>query len=486
MQKLPLFLVAGLALLGGCSVGPDYEGPPSAAPVAQQAMDFHRTAVAPVERADPSTARWWEALNDPELNKLVNQAMAGSPSIQAAEARLRQARAGLHQQKANALPSIAGNALYLHTNAPNLGGLTGSGSGGGSGGLDLYSVGFDATWELDIFGGTRRAVEAASAKADASEADLADLHVSLAADVAQAYIGLRDEQQRLELAGQSAALEQQVLLLTEQRRTRGAASEADVERLRTQLENTRGTAIPLQAQVEASLDRLAVLTGQEPGSLDAELAAHARLPDLPAHVAVGDPAALLRRRPDIRRAERNLAASNAQIGQQVANYFPKINLLGDLGWGSTDLGRLFDGGSFTPVAAPILQWNILDFGRTAAKVDQAEAGRDEAMANYRMAVLNALQDAETALSRYGHQRDNVVSLARIMASADRTLELTRQRNIAGAASQIELLDDLRSQIAAQQNLASGQAQMLADYASLQKSLGLGWSAPVLSTAAAER
>src|SRR6201999_3856951 len=133
------------------------------------------------------------------------------------------------------------------------------------------------------------------------------------------------------------------------------------------------------------LDQLAVLTGQEPGALDAELATITPLPELPARVAVGDPAALLRRRPDIRKAERNLAASNAQIGQQIANYFPKVNLLGDVGFGSTDIGHLFARGSFKPVVAPILQWNILDFGRTEAKVDQAKSGRDEAAANYQQA-----------------------------------------------------------------------------------------------------
>jgi NodT family efflux transporter outer membrane factor (OMF) lipoprotein len=463
-------LAAMVALLAGCTVGPDYQGPPNAAPSAQQAKDFHRAPVAPVDNAQPAAAPWWDALHDPELSKLVSRALTGSPTIKAAEARLRQARASLHQQKANELPTVAGNALYLHTNTPSLGALTGGSSGssgGGSGDLNLYSVGFDATWELDIFGGTRRAVEAASAQAEASQADLQDLHVSLAAEVVQAYIGLRDQQQRLALAKQSATLEQQVLDLTEQRRARGAASDADVERLRTQLETTRGTAIPLQAQIDASLDQLAVLTGQEPGMLDSELATPTPLPDLPAHVPVGDPAALLRRRPDIRKAERNLAASNAQIGQ-------KVNLLGDVGWGSTDLGHLFDGSSFTPVVAPILQWNILDFGRTAAKVDQAKAGRDEAIANYQSTVLSALQDAETALSRYGHRRDNVISLARIKASADRTLTLTRRRYAAGAASQIEVVNDIRSQLDATQNLAAGQAQLLTDYASLQKSLGLGW------------
>lgn len=462
--------LAMLMALGACAVGPDYQGPPHAAPKAEQAASFQRAMPAAVVPAAPSAARWWEALNDAELNRLVGLALADSPTIKAAEARLRQARAGLSGQRAAELPSVGANAAYLHTRFPNLGG-----SSGGSSDLDLYSLGFDATWELDIFGGTRRAVESAAAKADASQADLEDMHVSLAAEVAQAYIALRDQQQRLALARQSAELEQKMLALTEQRRARGAASDADVERLRTQLESTRGTAIPLQAQVDASLDRLAVLTGREPGSLDGELAATAPLPELPAQVAVGDPAAMLRRRPDIRRAERNLAASNAQIGQQVANYFPKLNLIGNLGWGSTDIGHLFDGGNFMPVAAPILQWNILDFGRTAAKVDQARAGYDEAAANYRATVLSALGDAEDALSRYGRQRDSVVNLERIKASADRSLSLTQQRYDRGAASLIELLDAERTRIEADQNLIAGRAQLVTDFAGLQKSLGLGWA-----------
>jgi len=478
-MRIPrILLFAGAStVVGACTVGPDYRGPPNAAPTAEQAKAFHRAPVAPVENAPPNAAPWWEALNDPELNKLVRNALAGSPNIKAAEARLREARAGTNQQRAAELPSISGNALYLHTNAPSLGSLFGSGSGAsGSSSLNLYSAGFDATWELDIFGGTRRAIEAASAKAEASEADLEDMRVSLAAEVAKAYIGLRDEQLRLDLARQSAALEQQMLTLTEQRRASGAASDADVERLRTQVESTRQTATPLEAQIDASLDQLAVLTGEEPGTLDAELAASALLPDVPAQVAVGDPASLLRRRPDIRKAERNLAANNAQIGQQVANYFPKVNLLGDVGWGSTDLGHLFDGSNFTPVVAPVLQWNILDFGRTAAKVDQAEAGRDEAADNYRTAVLSALQDAEDSLSRYGRQRDSVTNLERIKASAERSLALTQQRYDRGTASLIDVLDAERTRLSAEQDLISGRGEMVTDFVALQKSLGLGWAA----------
>jgi NodT family efflux transporter outer membrane factor (OMF) lipoprotein len=458
-------------LLAGCAVGPDYNGPPAVAPQAEKAAAFNRAALVPTA-ATPPASRWWEALNDAELNRLVARALDASPSVKAAEARLRQSRAGLDQQKANELPTSSATAAYLHVQSPSLGALS-----GGSNSLNFYTVGLDASWELDIFGGTRRAIEAASAQADASQADLADLHVSLAAQVVQAYAGLRDQQQRLALSRQEAAMEETILNLTEQRRQHGAASDADVERLRVDLETTRGTVIPLQAQIDASLDELAVLTGQAPGALDQELSTPTPLPGVPATVSVGDPAALLRRRPDIRKAERNLAAANAKIGQQVANYFPKVQLLGDLGFGATEPGRLFNSNSFTPLAAPILQWNVLDFGRTAAKVDQAKGGRDEAEANYQAAVLGALQDAETSLSRYGHQRENLVSLARIKSSADHSLALTRQRYEAGAASQIALLDDTRSQLSAEQNLAAGQAQLLADYASLQKSLGLGWDAP---------
>jgi len=479
---ISLLATAATLSLGACVVGPNYQGPPHAAPVAEQTQAFHRAPVAKADTAPPA-ARWWEALDDPELDRLIDAALADSPDVHAAQARLRQARSVLSQQKRNELPTASGTAIYLRTHIPDtgLGGNNSATAGqtlGSGGDLNFYDAGFDATWELDLFGGTRRAIQAARAQTQMSQAELEDLHVSLAAEVAQAYVGLRDQQRRLDLSDQSAELESRELTLTEERRRRGVVSDAEIERLRTQVETTRGTLIPLKAQIEASLDQLAVLTGREPGALDQELSAAQPIPELPAMVAVGDPGALIRRRPDIRQAERALAASNAQIGEQVANLFPKINLLGDIGWGSTDIGHLFDGGSFTPVVAPVLQWNILDFGRTRAKIAQAEAGRDEAAAKYQGAVLSALQDAETSLSRFGRQRDNVVSLERVKASADRSAVLTLQRYQAGTASLIDQLDTERNRLSAEQNLAAARAQLVADYVSLQKSLGLGWSAPV--------
>ena len=189
---------------------------------------------------------------------------------------------------------------------------------------------------------------------------------------------------------------------------------------------------------------------------------------------VGDPAALLKQRPDIRAAERRLASSNAQIGEHIADYFPKVTLLGDLGFSATDPGHLFRKQNFTWIGAPYLQWNLLDFGRTRGAVRAAEASRDEAEANYQKAVLGALQDANTSLQRYGHQREHVVALTKVQTSATHSATLMDERYRAGVASMIDLLDTQREALAAQQNVIAGQAELIKDYVSLQKSLGLGW------------
>ena len=457
-------LLAATALTG-CMVGPDYKGPPHPAPLAESAKNFHRASLAQAEAAPPA-ARWWTALNDPELDRLVDAALAGSPDLKAAEARLRQARAVVRERKADRLPSGGANAGFLYAD-----GLPGS--LGGNGSLKLYNAGFDATWELDLFGGARRAEEGASAQSEAVAADLEDVKVSLAAETARTYLSLRDRQQRKAVAEASVSIENQLVDLAGQRHGQGVASELDLARLQGQLEATRASLIPLQADIDESLDRLAVLTGREPGALDAELSPPAALPELPAQVAVGDPADLLRRRPDIRAAERRLKAQNAIIGERTADLFPKVSLLGVVGGGSADLGQMFSNPAV--IATPTLRWNPLDFGRTKSRIAQAEAGRDEALAHYESTVLNALQDAETALSRLGHAREEVVALGRVEASARRAADLTRQRHAAGVANITDVLDTERTRLDAEQNLAAARAQLDLAYVSLQKSLGLGWS-----------
>ncbi|CAB3754095.1 Outer membrane protein OprM [Paraburkholderia solisilvae] len=476
--RFALAAAACLSVLSGCTVGPDYHGAPVVARDAISGATFVRAPAAGMTTA-PAPNEWWRALNDPQLNELIAAALAHSPDVHIAQARLRESRAQLDQQDANALPKVSGYAAALRTREPDLSAFNSGNSSGGSsstgrGPLQFYTAGFDASWEIDLFGGTRRAIEAASANAQAVDADLADTQVSLAAEVARTYVELRDEQTRLELAQRQAQTEQRILTLTQQRRQRGTAADIDVERLTTQVENTRATLIPLDAQVTDSLDRLAVLTGRAPGALDAQLADTHPLPALPETLTIGDPAAMLQQRPDIRAAERRLASSNAQIGEHIADFFPKVTLFGDIGFSASDPGHLVRKSNFSWVGAPYLQWNAFDFGRTLGSVHAAQASRDEADAQYTKTVLEALQDANSSLSRYGHQREHVVTLQKVEASATHSAVLMRQRYSAGVATLIDLLDTQRQEFTAQQNVVAGQAELLKDFISLQKSLGLGW------------
>ncbi|HEX7816224.1 efflux transporter outer membrane subunit [Dyella sp.] len=482
MHVMPVLLAAMTAAMAGCTVGPNYRGAPDVAHDAVNAPGFVRAPSNGVTSAH-APSHWWESLHDPQLNGLVDAALKNNPDLHAAQARLRESRAQLQQRRAAQLPTLSGDAAAVRMREPDLSVLNGQSddsqsgnqkTGTGRGPLQLYTAGFDASWELDLFGGNRRAFEAASAQAEATDADLADTQVSLAAEVAQAYIDLRSQQQRFALANQSAQLEQKTLELIQQRRARGVVPESDVERQTTQVEHTRATLIPLDEQITESLDQLAVLTGQAPGALDQELGTSAPLPTMPDSVPIDDPATLLKQRPDIRAAERRLAASHAQIGQHEADLFPKVTMLGFIGSNAADPGHLLRKSAFTWLGAPYLQWDAFDFGRTRSQVRQAQASRDEAQARYTQTVLAALQDANNALSRYGHQRESVVRLEKIEASADHSATLMHQRYSAGASSLIDLLDTERTQFSAQQDLVQGQAELLKDFVSLQKSFGLGW------------
>ncbi|HIV70145.1 MAG TPA: efflux transporter outer membrane subunit [Candidatus Aquabacterium excrementipullorum] len=478
LRLLPLAAVLTLALAGCAAVGPNYEGAPKVASDATQADHFNRADQAQGTVSNgPAAAQWWLTLNDPVLTSLIDQALKDSPNVHAAQARLRQSRAALKQQQANELPKASASALGI--------GVRQGPDTDAAQTLHLYSAGFDASWEIDLFGGTRRAVEAASAEAQAVQADLADAQVSLAAEVAQSYAGLREQQQRQALLRQTATGDEQSLALSRQRRERGVAPAQEVEQRLSQLESTRASLAEVAAQLSASLDQLAFLTGQSSGSLDARLAApqgdgqgqaQAALPALPSTVAVGDPTTLLSRRPDIRAAERRLASRQAQIGTKVANYFPKLSLLGNIGFSSTEASHLVRQENFSMLGVPYLSWNLFDFGQTRSQVRQAEATRDEYVARYENTVLTALRDANTALSRFGHQREELLSLMAQEASTTRKLDLMRQRRQAGTASQIDLLDAQRELASARQRTVSGQAELVKDFVSLQKSLGLGWAA----------
>ncbi|WP_034292753.1 efflux transporter outer membrane subunit [Herbaspirillum sp. RV1423] len=478
MRTLPLIRLlslASVATLAGCALGPEYAGPPDAAPQATQAGRFVRAQDA--ANAEAPVNRWWEALGDPVLNDLVQRALAANPNLGIAKARLQQSRAALSLEQANAQPSVGASGLAGHARLPPINLAGSSGTSDSPVNVNLYSLGVDATWEADLFGAHRRSVEAAGATAEAAEASLADVQVSLEAEVANAYINLRDRQRRIRLADESIRAQEQMAALTRQRLERGTASNLDLIRVQNQLDGTRSDQAPLRADLDAYLNQLATLAGQEPGTLDDVLASTdaSPLPLPPAQVAVGDPATLLRRRPDIRAAERTLAADTAKIGQAEAARYPSLKLFGLIGLGGahpSDLTRLDD---FTAVAAPMLSWNFLDFGRAKARVTQAERVRDEAEMKYRQSVLEALRDAEDSLSRFRYGRVTVATVARTKASADRALELAQQRYSAGTGTLIDVLDTTRQQISAQQNLSQAEAALTRSFVGIQKALGLGWS-----------
>ncbi len=469
------WLFALFPALSACTVGPDYVGPPGR----EISSRFVRVGDAAVI-ATPSVARWWETLDDPVLDEIEERALRANPNMAASQARLRQARAMLRIERANATPNVAAGALAGYGRVPG-GGSGAAGTmlpalvGTEQSSFDLYAAAIGASWEVDLFGGRRRGIEAATATAQAAEATLADAQVSLTAEVAHAYIGLRATQTRIALARRSVELQQQMLDLTRQQFERGVASAPDVERLGMQLEAANARVAPLVAQAEGYMDALALLCGEQPGALDALLDPPRPAPLPPAAVAIGDPEAMLRRRPDVRAAERRLAADTARIGIAEAARFPRLSWLGVIGIGGTQPSDLTQLDDFVALGAPTLQWSVLNFGRVQGQIRQREATRDEAQALYDAAILGALRDTEDALARFRASRATVAILARAKASADRSANLTQQNYQAGKVSRIDALGAERQRIDAEDSLAAATAGLTAHYVALQKALGLGWS-----------
>ena len=468
-----------LALLGACTVGPNYKGPPAVASDAATRGTFVRAQDNALTPA-PGLARWWEPLGDATLTALVDDALAHSPTIDAAAANLRTAEAQYRQQRAARLPSVSASGVYLDARLPGtaLGGASDGSSGDTS--LEFYNLGGMASWEPDLFGGGRRALEQRRATSEQRFAQLADAQVTLSAQVAQAYVGLRDAQARAALNAQSSALQRRQLALVQQRYTAGTASALQVERLQNQLNSTDAQTIPLAAQIDEYKGQLAILTGRAPGALDATLAPIVPVPLPPAQVPIGNPATLIAHRPDIRAAERALAAGNAQIGVATARKFPSLKLLGVVGLGGTGISDVLDPSKLATVAAPMLSWSFLDFGRNRAAVRQAEAQRDAAEAQYRQTVLEALQDAETSLSRFGNTRAQLAQLLLAEQSAARAARLNGQRVEAGTSTLVDQLDIERQRLSAAIAAEQGRAQLTGNYIAIQKSLGLGWAEPPAS------
>lgn len=466
MRRLANFaLTAALALpaLAACTAGPDYAPPALPAAPALAAGTFLRAADLP---AQTPASRWWDGLDEPALTALIDRGLDNAPGVAAAAARLRQARSGLAAARAAALPSAGTSMLYARADLPA------DALGGSSGEIDLFNLGFDAQWEIDLWGGKRRNREKAAAEAQAAAAGLADVQVALSAEIARGYVSLRARQAGLALARRRGAIETRLAQLAHQRVAGGTAPRTLLEAALLQQARGEADQARLAADIAALTDSLAVLTGSAPGDPGDLPAGPVPLP--PATVAVGDPAGLLRRRPDIAAAERRLAAATAQIGVTEARRFPQVSLMGVIGIGGTSAGDLLDTSRLSTIVLPRLSWNFLDFGRNRAARRGDEAARDAALAEYRGAVLAALQDAEGALVRYGAARTELAKAQDAAGHAGAIAALQEQRSRAGTIPASDSLEASRQATeAAMQEIAS-RAELTLAYIALAKVLGLGW------------
>jgi NodT family efflux transporter outer membrane factor (OMF) lipoprotein len=457
--------VLAALLLGACaSVGPDYRQPAFDAPTSWQALGAD-TSAAPAPAA--TLAAWWQQLGDATLDALIADALAASPDLAAARARLRESRAQRGVAAADRYPTVDLSASRTRSSSSR---ETGSGST-----RDLYSAAFDASWEPDVFGGVRRGVEAADADLAASAANLDDARVTLVAEVALNYVELRTFQAQLAIARSNLASQSETLQITDWRAQAGLTTTLDVEQARASREQTRATIPSLQTSLAGARHRIAILLGKPPAALDDRLAAVAPLPQVPRQVAVGIPADALRQRPDVRAAERSLAAAVARVGEAQAARYPSFRLSGSIGLEALSFGALSGSEAITRSLLAGITAPNFDAGRLRQQVEVRDAQREQAEIAYRQALLSALEDVENALAALdnSHAREEALGLA--AEAARNAAELARQRYSAGLTDFQTVLDTERSLLGVEDSLAVASANRATALIQLYKALGGGWS-----------
>ncbi len=464
MNPRPHLVLAVLTLTGCATVGPNYRPVTVEVPAAWSQIDSDAAAVS---TATGDLSQWWERLEDPVLSGLVEEALQTSPDLRTAQARLREARARRGVAAAERFPSASASASASRTRSSE---ETGTGQR-----RDLFSAGFDASWALDLFGGVRRGVEAAEADLNSAEADLSDAQVSLVAEVARTYVEVRALQIRLRIARDNLASQSETLQLTEWRAQAGLVGEQDVEQARSNREQTRAQIPSLETSLAETEHRLDVLLGKTPGALRPRLAEGGGLPSLPGEVAVGIPADTLRQRPDVRAAERTLAAETARVGVAEAARYPSFKLSGSIGLEALSLSALGGGGTGTSSLLSGITAPIFNAGRLRQQVEAQDAVRERAQVAYEQVVLTALQEVEDALVALGRNRERTEALARAAESARTAADLARQRYGAGLADFQPVLDTQRNVLSVEDSLASTRADGVLALIRLYKALGGGWS-----------
>lgn len=468
--RLSLAVLAALAPLAGCAVGPDYEPPRPTLPSAWTALGSQDAAQhSRVHALREDLGEWWRRFDDPLLASLVERALAQNLDLRQAAARVRQARGMRGVALGGLLPGGELGASHQYTRWSEAGQFPSDGDG-----FDLLQATFDALWEVDVFGGQRRRLEAAGAELEASVEALRGVRVTLQAEVAREYVELRGVQARLAIARQNLAAQRGTAALTRDRLEAGLATELDVARAEAQVATTRAALPSLLAHERQAIHRLAVLLGRQPGALAAELARPGPIPTAPRAIGVGVPADLLLRRPDLRRAERELAAATARIGVATAELYPRFFLLGSLGTVSVGLSDLFSAGSEAWSLGPQLRWSILDGGRILANIDFEEARAEEAALRFERALLEALREVEDALVAHAREQQRRAHLARAADAQHRAVELARERYGQGLVDFLAVLEAERSLYAVQEALARSDTQVATGAVALFKALGGGW------------
>ncbi len=408
-------------------------------------------------------ADWWQRFNDPTLTALVTQALQVNTSVRSAQAALRQARAQRDVQQAGLGPTVDASGSAQRSKS------------GSTGTSNRFQAGFDASWEPDVFGGNRSALNASEADAQASETSLADVRVSLAAEVAVAYVELRGLQARLAIARSNLAAQTETLQITRWRVQAGLASSLDLEQAIASSEQTAAQIPALQTSIAQTISSLAVLTGQAPGALQASLGQAAAIPQGPSDLALAFPAETLRQRPDVRTAELRIRAALARVSQAEAARYPSFRLSGSLGLSALTLGTLTNGASVVNSLLASVSAPLFDGGAARAQVRAQEAALESARVDYEATVLTALKDVEDALVSLQGNRERLERLQAASSAAANAELLARQRYESGLIDFRSVLDTQRTLLSTQDSVASTQASLSADLVRLYKSLGGGWS-----------
>jgi multidrug efflux system outer membrane protein len=460
------FTAVALVLAGCAAVGPDYQQPEIQTPDA-----WSETIAAQVELDQAASLQtWWKIFNDPELDDLIERARLANLDLKIAVARIDASRSLLAGARGGKQPVVTGDAEASIEHPSDSESLP-----GGANNIESYQLGLGATWEIDVFGRVRRNIEAAGARYQASVEDYRDVMVSLYADVAQTYIDIRSTQQRIVDVNSNADSMAGSLELATALEASGLASQLDVVQARGNLETTRAIIPLLQISLERSVNRLAVLLGQEAGSLQAEFAETRPLPSVGALMGVGVPAAVLRQRPDIRRAERLLASQSAEVGVATAALYPGFSLAGFFGLQSDSLSDLFKGSSLAWGLQSPVQWNLFNGGVVRSNIDFQDALLQQRLLQYKQQVLKAIEEVENTIAAFNYYQVRIEHLENATNATSEAVDLVLVQYNAGLTDFNNVLITQRDLVSLQDQLTATRANSETALVALYKALGGGWN-----------